>query len=285
ELQARLAYTETRTRPNFNDLTPAITLSAPEGACAIQGPQGSNCFQNASGGNPDLRPIESRNYDATLEYYFARQGSASVALFRRDVRGFIFRSRETVPFDSPIGEIRLDAPFNAGKGKIEGAEFAFTTFFDYDWLPGFAKGFGFQANYTYINASTELSSQYRDNQLPGQQDFPNVSKHAYNLVGLYERNNVSARLAYNWRSNFVVDYRDIQGLQAPLRQDSLGQLDFSMSYTPFKNLTFAFDALNILAGKQPIRTYREFAGGNGAIFPFQRKYLERVFSLGIRFRY
>lgn len=284
-LQARLAYTETRTRPNFNDLTPSITVFAPSGACSTQGLNDPNCFQDASGGNPDLRPIQSRNYDATLEYYFARQGSASVALFRRDVRGFIFRSRETVPFDNPIGEIRLDAPFNSGKGKIEGAEFAFTTFFDYDWLPGFARGFGIQANYTYINASTELAAQYRDNQLPGQQDFPNVSKHAYNLIGMYERNNVTARLAYNWRSNFVVDYRDIQGLQAPLRQDSLGQLDFSMSYTPFENLTIAFDALNILAGKQPIRTYREFAGGNGATFPWGRKYLERVFSLGVRFRY
>jgi len=285
ELQARLAYTETRTRPNFNDLTPSITVFAPSGACTTLGVNDPNCFQDASGGNPDLRPIQSRNYDATLEYYFARQGSLSLALFRRDVRGFIFRSRETVPFDSPIGEIRLDAPFNSGKGKIEGAELAFTTFFDYDWLPGFAKGFGIQANYTYIDASTELAAQYRDNQLPGQQDFPNVSKHAYNLIGMYERNNVTARLAYNWRSQFVVDYRDIQGLQAPLRQDSLGQLDFSMSYTPIENVTIAFDALNILAGKQPIRTYREFAGGNGATFPWGRKYLERVFSLGVRFRY
>jgi TonB-dependent receptor len=284
-LQGRLAYTETRTRPNFNDLTPSITIFSPSGACTTLGLQNPNCFQDASGGNPDLKPIQSRNYDATLEYYFARQGSLSAALFRRDVRGFIFRSRETVPFANPIGEIRLDAPFNSGKGKIEGAELAFTTFFDYDWLPGFAKGFGIQANYTYIDASTELAAQYRDNQLPGQQDFPGVSKHAYNLIGMYERNNVSARLAYNWRSKFVVDYRDIQGLQAPLIQDSLGQLDFSMSYTPVKNLTVAFDALNILAGKQPIRTYREFAGGNGATFPWGRKYLERVFSLGIRFRY
>ncbi|MGZ8308117.1 MAG: TonB-dependent receptor domain-containing protein, partial [Allosphingosinicella sp.] len=266
-------------------LTPSITVFSPSGACTTLGVNDPNCFQDASGGNPDLRPIQSRNYDATLEYYFARQGSMSLALFRRDVRGFIFRSRETVPYDSPIGEIRLDAPFNSGKGKIEGAEFAFTTFFDYDWLPGFAKGFGIQANYTYIDASTELAAQYRDNQLPGQQDFPNVSKHAYNLIGMYERNNVTARLAYNWRSQFVVDYRDIQGLQAPLRQDSLGQLDFSMSYTPIKNVTIAFDALNILAGKQPIRTYREFAGGNGATFPWGRKYLERVFSLGVRFRY
>ncbi|WP_310469173.1 TonB-dependent receptor [Sphingomonas sp.] len=283
ELQGRLAYTETRTRPNFNDLTPAITVFPPSGACSIS-PQDPNCFQDASGGNPDLQPITSKNYDATLEYYFARQGSLTLAAFRRDVNGFIFRSRQTVPYDSPIGEIRLDAPFNSGKGKIQGFEIAATTFFDYDWLPNFAKGFGVQANYTYIDASTQLAPQYRDNQLPGQQDFPGVSKHAYNLVGMYERGPVTARLAYNWRSSFVVDYRDIQGLQAPLKQRALGQLDFSASYTPFENITIAFDALNILAGKQPIRTYRDFAGGNGASFPWGTKYLERVYSIGLRFR-
>jgi TonB-dependent receptor len=285
-LQARLAYTETRTRPNFNDLSPSGTVFPRSGACQSEGLSSPNCFQNANGGNPDLRPIESRNFDATLEYYFARQGAFTLSAFHRDVRNFIFRSTQEIPGAGEGGvNLRLDAPFNTGDGKISGFEAAFTTFFDYDWLPSWAGGFGIQANYTYLDASTELAPQYSDNQLPGQQDFPGVSKHSYNLVGMYERNNISARLAYNWRSDFAVEPRDIQGNQAFLRQDSLGTLDFSASYTPVKNLTIAFDALNLLAGSQPIRTYRQFAGGNGASFPWGRKYLERVFSIGIRFRY
>jgi TonB-dependent receptor len=285
-LQARLAYTETRTRPNFSDLNPSGTIFPPSGACQTQGPTSPNCFQNANGGNPDLQPIESRNFDATLEYYFARQGAFTLSLFHRDVKNFIFRSTQDVPGAGQNGiTLRLEAPFNTGDGKISGFEAAFTTFFDYDWLPDFARGFGVQANYTYIDASTELAPQYSNNQLKGQQDFPGVSKHSYNLVGMYERNNISARLAYNWRSDFAVEPRDIQGNQAFLRQDSLGTLDFSASYTPFENITIAFDALNLLAGSQPIRTYRAFAGGNGATFPWGRKYLERVYSIGIRFRY
>ncbi|HEX9946346.1 MAG TPA: TonB-dependent receptor [Allosphingosinicella sp.] len=285
-LQARLAYTETRTRPNFSDLNPSGSISPPSGACQSEGLNSPNCFQNANGGNPDLQPIESRNFDATLEYYFARQGAFTLSAFHRDVKNFIFRSTQDIAGAGQGGiTLRLDAPFNTGNGSISGFEAAFTTFFDYDWLPGFARGFGVQANYTYLDASTELAPQYSDNQLPGQQDFPGVSKHSYNLVGMYERNNISARLAYNWRSDFAVEPRDIQGNQAFLRQDSLGTLDFSASYTPVKNLTIAFDALNLLAGSQPIRTYRAFAGGNGATFPWGRKYLERVFSIGIRFRY
>lgn len=285
-LQARLAYTETRTRPNFSDLNPSGSISPRSGACQSEGTSSPNCFQNANGGNPDLQPIESKNYDATLEYYFTRQGALTLSLFHRDVRNFIFRSTQDIPGAGAGGvTLRLDAPFNTGEGKITGFETAFTTFFDYDWLPGWAGGFGIQANYTYIDASTELAPQYSNNQLQGQQDFPGVSEHSYNLVGMYERNNISARLAYNWRSDFAVEPRDIQGRQAFLRQDSLGTLDFSASYTPIENLTIAFDALNLLAGSQPIRTYREFAGGNGATFPWGRKYLERVYSIGIRFRY
>jgi TonB-dependent receptor len=285
-LQARLAYTETRTRPNFSDLSPSGSIFPPSGACQTEGTSSPNCFQNANGGNPDLRPIESRNYDATLEYYFARQGAFTLSLFHRDVKNFIFRSTQDIAGAGQNGiRLRLDAPFNTGNGKISGFEAAFTTFFDYDWLPDFARGFGVQANYTYIDASTELAPQYSNNQLKGQQDFPGVSKHSYNLVGMYERNKLSARLAYNWRSDFAVEPRDIQGNQAFLRQDSLGTLDFSASYTPVENLTIAFDALNLLAGSQPIRTYRAFAGGNGAVFPWGRKYLERVYSIGVRFRY
>lgn len=280
-LQARLAYTETRTRPNFNDLRPNSTLDAPTGACAIQGPTSVQCFRTGGGGNPDLKPINSRNYDATLEYYFGRQGQLSVALFRREIRDFIFNGNRDIPEGTSVNFIRFGSPVNGGKGKINGIELAGTTFFDF--LGGWASGFGVQANYTYIDASTQLAPEFRTN-FPGQQRFPGVSKHAANLIGLYEKGPLSARLAYNWRSRFVTEYSgNFQG-QYVLRQKSLGQLDFSTSYTPFRNVTVAFDALNLLAGDQPIRTdiTPVFLGKT---FDYQTKYLERVFSLGIRFRY
>lgn len=280
-LQGRLAYTETRTRPNFNDLRPNLTLDAPTGACAIQGPTSTQCFRTGGGGNPDLKPIESRNYDATLEYYFGRQGQLSIAAFRRDIRNFIFNGSRDIPEGTSVNFIRFGSPVNGGKGKINGIELAGTTFFDF--IGGWASGFGVQANYTYIDASTELAPEFRAN-FPGQQRFPGVSKHAANLIGLYEKGPLSARLAYNWRSKFVLEYSgNFQG-QYVLQQKSLGQLDFSTSYTPVKNLTIAFDALNLLAGEQPIRTEISplFLGKT---YDYQVKYLERVFSLGVRFRY
>ena len=282
-LQARLAFTITRSRPNFTDLSPSITLDPPTGECTTAGPTSINCFQTAHGGNPDLKPTKSRNYDATLEYYFGHQGALSLALFQRDIKNSIFTSTEDVPGGPNVNFVRLTAPFNSGKGKIRGFETNFTTFFDSWGLPQWASGFGVQANYTYVHARTELAPNFQA-QLPGQQPFPGISKHTLNLIGMYEKGPISARLAYNWRSKFVIEYQDFQGLQAPLMERGHGTLDFSASYTPIENITIAFDALNILAGRDPLRRYRAFNTA-GDTYPWNVKYLERVFSIGVRFRF
>lgn len=278
-LQMRLAYTQTRTRPSFVDLSPSFGVGSLPVVCETD-PTDPSCRRFVRTGNPSLDPINSNNLDATLEYYFSRAGSASIAVFQRKVRGFIFRDEQDIT-DPEFGLLRVNSPQNGGDGKIRGVEVQATTFFDFEFLPQWARGFGVQANYTYLDASTELSPFFRT-QLPGQQGFPGVSKHAYNLVGLYEQGPVTARLAYNYRSKFIREYLDIDGFISPRVEAGHGVLDFSASYTPWKNITFAFDALNILAG-DPIKTSRAYNEA-GDTFPFQRRYLERVFSFGIRAR-
>jgi iron complex outermembrane recepter protein len=286
-LQFRLAYTKTRTRPSFVDLNPSTTFGTIPGACTpvagdtSTGVDSPGCNVTNRGGNPNLQPIKSDNYDASLEWYFARTGSLIGTLFRRDVNGFVFRSAVD-PNNPGIVDIIEDRPYNAGSGKIQGAELAFTGFLDFAWLPEWARGFGFQANYTYIDASTELQPDFREER-PGQQPFPGVSKHAFNLVGMYERDQLSARLAYNWRSDFATEYNNFQSnIVSPTVQEAYGTLDFSASVTPVENLTFAFDALNILG--TPIRTSRAYNLA-GDSYPWGVRYVERVYSAGVRFRF
>lgn len=266
-LQLRLAYTQTRTRPNFDQLNPSSTFDPLPGICATE-VDNVNCIQRVNGGNPNLLPLESTNYDVSLEYYFSPTGSLTGALFRRDTSNFI--TRETVTQVLPNApDIVTNLPINTGEGRLQGVELAFTSFLDFDWVPEWARGFGAQANYTYIDAET------------GGERVPFVSKHAYNLVGLYESEGFTARLAYNWRSEFVLEYNDFQGFRSPTVQNSLGQLDFSTTVTPWENVTFAFDVLNLLG--TPIRDYRAYSDAGDA-YPWRRKYLERVYSLGVRFR-
>ena len=297
ELQLRLAYTQTRTKPGFFDLNPSFAIGTPPVICTPDplipgsGPDNPNCFRGTSSGNPDLDPITSTNYDASLEWYYAPAGSLTFAAFRRDVTGFI--SRVTLPdiIDPTLGRLRLNVPVNAGEGRIQGLEAAFAGFLDFDFVPEWARGFGLQANFTYIDSNSELPEALAGALPPERAGtrprLPGVSKYAYNIIALYEKPQFSARLAYNYRSNFVIEYGRIfdpgvggDGPTLPLMHKGRGVLDLALTLTPVENITIAFDATNLLG--DPIEIFREYEFGKS--FPRQTKFLERVYSLGIRFR-
>ncbi|KQM94460.1 hypothetical protein ASE70_11785 [Sphingomonas sp. Leaf22] len=294
ELQMRLAYTQTRTRPNFFDLNPTLTVGPPPVIDPNNPPNpndpNSN-LRNISGGNPDLNPLTSDNYDVSLEWYFSRTGSLTGALFRRDAQGFISRVA-IAPVDLGYGPSRFDRPENAGKTRFNGAELAFTSFLDIDSLPEWMRGFGVQANATYIDARGDLATglSASPNVAGTRVPFTGVSEWSGNLVGLYERSFFSARLAYNYRSDFVSYYSveplDVGADGSPrtraVIEKGRGQLDFSTTLTPVPNVTLAFDIVNLLGN--PIKRTRQFNDA-GDVYTRQIQYLERVYSLGVRFRF
>ncbi|PXA89769.1 TonB-dependent receptor, partial [Nostoc sp. 3335mG] len=294
ELQMRLAYTQTRTRPNFFDLNPTLTVGPPPVIDPNNPPNpndpNSN-LRNISGGNPDLNPLTSDNYDVSLEWYFSRTGSLTGSLFRRDAQGFISRVA-IAPVDLGYGPSRFDRPENTGKTRFNGAEVAFTSFLDFDSLPEWMHGFGVQANATYIDARGDLATGLNasPNVAGTRVPFTGVSEWSGNLVGLYERSFFSARLAYNYRSDFVSYYSieplDVGADNSPrtraVIEKGRGQLDFSTTLTPVPNVTLAFDIVNLLGN--PIKRTRQF-NDNGDVYTRQIQYLERVYSLGVRFRF
>ena len=283
-LQLRLGATQTRTRAGFSDLRPTTIdannpcLLLPEG----QRPDPLSCFESQNGGNPNLQPVNSNNYDASLEYYFSRNGFASAAVFRRDIRGFV--NRLGFQTDSPQfgpNRRRVNIPVNAGEGRIQGFEGQVQTFFDFESLPEFARGFGLQANITYLDDEQEIPTA------PGAQagetfGIPGVSKYTYNLVGLYERGGLTARLAYNYRTKFINAFDLGQnGRIANEITRGVSRLDFSASYKLFENLTLTFDASNILG--DPFRNFRNF-NEEGDQFPRDVRYEETIYAVGARFR-
>jgi len=290
KLQLRLAYTKTRTRPNFIDLRPNLTLGTPPtfpaGSPCLDPTSATfnsrNCARGGSQGNPNLNPLVSNNYDASLEYYFSRTGFFSAAVFRHDVKGFL-ATVNNVYRDPTYGLIAIDQPVNLGKTRLQGAEVQFTSFLDIDGLPEWAKGFGIQANGTFIDAKGDLQPNFAATYNNEQQRFPGVSKWAYNLIALYERPQFSARLAYNYRSDFVSYYtlETFDPIAHPTVEQGRGQLDGSISVTPVPNITLAFDIANILGN--PVQ--RDRAYDTGDVFRRQVLYIERSYSLGIRFRF
>ncbi|HVL78646.1 MAG TPA: TonB-dependent receptor [Sphingomicrobium sp.] len=290
ELQLRLAATKTRTRPTFAQLNPALRLGQ-EPNCANL-PPGVDCVREGSGGNPFLEPLESNNYDASLEYYFSRNGFASVGLFRRDMRGFIANRRFEFPEPDPDTGLPLliSGPVNTRQAKIQGAEAQVSSFFDF--LPGALGGLGAQANVTYIDAKADflIFPEDHPNHAMRRMRIPDVSKWTWNLVGMYERGGITARLAYNRRSGFpegdLAERDNFFTLQG--RAHAVSRLDWSSSYAFNDRMTVFFDWTNILGKPFKSDIVRvNYPGGQPSaeeIFPMVVRFEETVVSGGIRFR-
>lgn len=262
-LQLRLSYTQTQTRPDFSQINPAINVGSPD-------PQNNN-LRIGSGGNPALKPYRSDNYDASLEYYFSRNGFAAVAGFQRDIRDFI--ETETTQYTDPMfGLVQVSRPINVSKVKIRGIEGQISTFFDFDFLPTFLRSFGFQANYTYIDQTPQV---------------PLISKHTYNIVGLFENGPVSARVTYNKRSRFLDD-----GFPQDRGNDIFyqygrptGTLDLSTNLNFTKNTTLFFDATNLTGKPMEYDFSSARDGAPRAEYVRFLRFTEQTFSVGLRFRH
>ena len=290
--QARLSFTQTQTRPSFIDLRASGTIDRPP-SCFTQNPVPSNCFLTGNGGNPFLRPLESDNYDAALEYFFARTGFVSLSVFRRDMNGFIENStaQVTAPDGTPL---RISGPINSGAGRIQGFEIQGQAFFDFIGLPQF----GVQANLTHLKARADFryDTGVGANGVATfdvvNRELLGVSKWSYNLVGIFEGGGLSARLAYNWRSSFPLTYQRRGDHLYTERADPVSRLDLSLSYDIFHNLTIFGDWTNILGDPfTSTLTRTDVAFPNGAptgftaTFPRVVRYEESTVSLGVRFRF
>ena len=291
ELQLRLAATETRTRPAFSQLNPAFNLQAPPGCPATQ----PGCFRRGGGGNPFLEPLNSRNYDASLEYYFSPTGFISGAVFHRDMRGFIANAEFALPDPDPQGlTILITGPFNTNKGKIQGFEAQLSTFFDFGGVPDWLSRFGVQANATYIDAKADFPTTGIVGGVPNTRRLriPDVSKWTYNLVGMYEGGGLTLRLAYNHRSGFPEGaLSDRNGYTLQGKGHSVSRLDWSSSYAITDNITVFFDWTNILG--KPFKSDIERVNYNiptgqetsREIFPMIVRFEESVKTAGVRFRF
>jgi TonB-dependent receptor len=284
DLQLRLSAAQTRTRPNFSQLNPGGSLGPPD---PLQGG-----LRTGTTGNPFLKPFTSNNFDASLEYYFSRTGLAALALFRKNLKGFI--QPDTVEYTDPeLGPLRITGPVNTRKGHIQGFEAQFSTFFEWDFVPNFLRNFGAQANYTFLDGQTEflnpITGRYETGAIVFPEDPPpdlgGLSRHTYNLVGMYEGGGFSARLSYNKRGKFL-DRRDFRGTDDLYIEvgKPAGRLDLSTNYTVSDNLTLFFDWTNIL--NRPLRTFFSSARNGAPRAEYVRflRFEETTYSFGVRTR-
>ncbi|WP_329958504.1 TonB-dependent receptor [Sphingomonas sp. Leaf4] len=171
ELQARFAFSKGLARPNFDQLSTNLTLNNPNQVNPITG------RPSAGSGNPRLRPIESDNYDLTLEWYFASAGSLTGGVFYKKVNGFLAGGTVVQSYNGVAYDVGTTV--NSGNGTVKGAEIGYQQF--YDFLPGLLSGLGLQANYTYVDSNVSNPFASPGTNIPQQVPLEKLSKHSYNL--------------------------------------------------------------------------------------------------------
>ncbi|MCL1066426.1 TonB-dependent receptor [Shewanella olleyana] len=140
----------------------------------------------------------------------------------------------------------LTTPSNSSDSSvIDGWEFAVQHFFG-------ESGFGLQANYTLVDAgdtydNTNLGRPESVTRAAdaAQNVLTNISDTA-NIVAIYENYGFSARLAWNWRDEFLNSTGNDTGAN-PTYTEEYSQVDFNIGYdiAAVEGLTVFFEGLNI----------------------------------------
>lgn len=173
--QFRVAYSETLSRPDFRELSPAAFTNPVTGFEVV--------------GNPELEIAAIKNYDFRWEWYFAFSDYVSLGLFYKE-------------FDKPIESVILPGAekrrsfTNAKTGENRGVEAE--VYKRLDFLAPWGEDFYFQGNVSYIDSNVQIADADRgvltnvERPLQGQSDW------LYNVqIGYEPHSGLTATLLYH----------------------------------------------------------------------------------------
>ncbi|MEZ0472828.1 TonB-dependent receptor [Luteimonas salinilitoris] len=251
----RFAASKAIARPAFSDMQAYQVLSAgPREGIDPPGPDDPPTLPvtdlNLTGSsmdNPYLEPMKANQFDLSLEWYFDpdKGGMAWINFFHKDIKDYFRNQSRLVAYPGADGneyEYLVTQIINTGEARIQGAEIGWNQFFDF--LPAPFDGFGISANYTYIDSSTDVPVDAdaqpvdTDGSTFGDMPADGLSKNSYNVAAFYEKGPWQIRLAYNWRSEYLLSigpngYNGTDNEIAwklPVYSDAYGQLDGSIFY-------------------------------------------------------
>ncbi len=276
------------TRPSLSNLTPGGSVD------------GFN--YRITSGNPSLNPFRATAYDASVEWYFARESIFSIAVFQKDIASFPITASTTGSYAStglPTSLILASSPaaanpegqpwtinttVNGEGGKLKGVEFAVQGPFSF--LPGLWSNFGGIANLTLVDSDVDYTVAGAATNPLGT--FPtlvnrteterlfNLSRKAFNVTLYYEADKFSARASAAYRSGFI-DATSGTGNVFEGYNSSIN-VDASMRYRLNDNLEFSLEGVNLTD------EYRDRFTDLEADRNYEYNHFGRTIMFGVRYK-
>jgi TonB-dependent receptor len=180
----------------------------------------------------------------------------------------IFATYDILPNASdPLFAYRVSLPINQEKADIHGVELAFQHFFG-------ESGFGLAGNYTVVDGDVA----FNDAGDPGVNQFAlDGLSNTANATFIYENYGFSARLAWNWRDEFLSG-ANRGGYTNPTYTDSYRQWDLNVSYDVNEQLQLSLEAVNLTG--EDVRTR-----GRSAVAYWFAQDLHPRYLLGARYKF
>ncbi|MBA3928224.1 MAG: TonB-dependent receptor [Xanthomonas sp.] len=216
-LVARMSGSKTMTRPDFSALAGSLTLN--------------DLTHEGSGGNPNLDPLVSTNFDASLEWYFAPRALLAASVFSMNMDGYVDFGNVIVQYKDQqasqaagtdvYSDYLVSIPVNSN-GKARGVELTYEQ--------PIGENFGINANYTYVDGKAD-----------GGKPLNGTSENTYNFSAWYENARFNARVNYSYRSSFYAGVSRADNFY----QDDFATVSASLGFKATDWLTISLDALNL----------------------------------------
>lgn len=280
EMKVRFGITTGAARPDFDQLAPNLSID--------------NANRTITGGNPDATRERAVGVDVYWEWYMQPQGYMSVGLFHKDLKDVLFT--ETTDWTSDVlgpnfNGFRYSRIANGGSGSITGLEVAWNQFAEPYvrelGLPAWMEGIGWRLTATVTESDMEIPGSGAPG-AAGRRSAPlsGASDLVYNASLVYEKYGISARLAYQFRTEWLQSvgaYAIVNGVQVPNGNGDIywaedGELDFSLRYQLSDAIQLTFDAVNL--ANDPALRYADNPTRTIEWERFGPRYL-----VGARFRY
>lgn len=243
DLKLRASFTETLSRPKYSALIPSVNYNRAD--------------EEATIGNPNLKPTTSYNFDLSAEYYFKSVGLVSVGLFYKSINNVIvdevWKGMDSQLPITGTYDYEISKPINAYDADLFGVEVAYQR--DFGFITPALKCLGFYGNYTYTANKTK-NHHFEHRVLEDGEDVDMIGspEHTANASLFFEKWGFNLRLSYNFASAFVDEMGEVAQLDR--YYDKVNYLDLNASYTfgkRFKTTIYA-DVTNLL--NQPLRYYQ-----------------------------